>query len=63
MKIIAPKHNQEKESKENWGNFSCEKMKVKKIEREKKQNTTIQLRAHEIKSNENFHVLMMIMRS
>jgi hypothetical protein len=36
MKIIAPKHNQEKESKENWGNFSCEKMKVKKIEREKK---------------------------
>jgi hypothetical protein len=25
MKIIAPKHNQEKESKGNLDNFSCEK--------------------------------------
>jgi hypothetical protein len=46
MKIITPKHNQKKENKENWGNFSCEKMK------EKKYNT----RAHEVKSNENLLV-------
>ncbi len=31
MKMIAPKHNQKKESKGNWGNFSCEKMKAKEI--------------------------------
>jgi hypothetical protein len=30
MKIIAPKHNQEKESKGNLDNFSCEKWKQKR---------------------------------
>jgi hypothetical protein len=40
MKIITPQHNQKKENKENWGNFSCEKMKAKKIEKEKKYSTT-----------------------
>jgi hypothetical protein len=32
--MITPKHNQEKESKGNWGNY--EKMKAKKIKSEKK---------------------------
>ncbi len=59
--MITPKHNQEKESKGNWGNY--EKMKAKKIKSEKKQNTTIQLKTHEMKSNENLLVLMMIMKS
>ncbi len=63
MKMIARKHNQEKESKRNWGYYIYEKMKAKKIKSEKKWNTTIQLKAHEVKSNENLFVLMMIMKS
>jgi hypothetical protein len=33
VKIIAPRHNQEKESRRDWENFTYEKMKAKKIER------------------------------
>jgi hypothetical protein len=36
MKMIARKHNQEKESKRNWGNYIYKKMKAKKIKSEKK---------------------------
>jgi hypothetical protein len=33
MKILAPRHNQKRESKGDWEIFTYEKMKAKKIER------------------------------